>query len=78
MHTGDVRAVTDVAGDTLFARLAPLERPTGGVSTDMKTLVFENADGSWVGSTPVYGHARLWTFSDDDVRRLARRAVRLE
>ena len=77
MHTGDVREVTDRAGGTYYARLAPLERPRGGVSMDLKTLVFETAEGSWAGSTPVYGHAQLWSMSDDDLQRLARRAVTL-
>lgn len=75
MHTGDVRTVTDHAGDTYYARLGPLERPNGGVSSDMKALVFETAEGAWLGSTPVYGHARLWTLSDDDLKRFATRVV---
>ena len=75
MHTGDIRTVVDPLGDTCYARLAPLERPSGGISTDMKALVVENADGAWLGSTPVFGHVRLWTLSDADLARLARRAL---
>lgn len=75
MHTGDVRLVIDSTGGTYYARLAPLERPRGGISLDMKTLVFETAEGTWAGSTPVFGHAHLWSLSDDDLQRLATRAV---
>jgi len=75
MHTGDIRMVVDPDGDTYYARLAPLERPCGGISTDMKALVLESAEGDWIGSTPVYGHLRLWTMTDADLKRLARRAL---
>ena len=75
MHTGDIRTVVDPIGDTYYARLAPLERPRGGISKDMKTLVLENEEGGWVGSTPVYGNVRLWTLTDDDLQRLARRVI---
>jgi hypothetical protein len=75
MHTGDIRTVVDPVGDTYYARLAPLERPRGGISRDMKTLVLESAEGEWVGSTPVFAHQGLWTLSDADLQRLARRAL---
>jgi hypothetical protein len=76
MHTGDIRTVVDPMGDnTYYARLAPLERPRGGISQDMKTLVLENAEGVWVGSTPVYGNVRLWTLTEDDLQRLASRVI---
>ena len=76
MHTGDIRAVTEPSrGETYYARLAPLERPRGGISSDMKAVVFEREDGAWAGSAPVYGNARLWTLSDEDMQRLARRAL---
>ena len=75
MHTGDIRTVVDPVGDTYYARLAPLERPRGGISTDMKALVLETAEGEWIGSTPVFGHVRLWTLTDKDLERLARRAL---
>ena len=76
MHTGDIRTVADPTGDTTYyARLAPLEQPRGGISRDMKTLVLESAEGDWVGSTPVFGHLRLWSLTDSDMQRLARRAL---
>ena len=76
MYNGDVRTVVDPLGETYFARIAPLERPRGGVSSDMKAVVFETPEGRWAGSAPVYGKTHLWTLSDDDLQRLARRAVR--
>ena len=75
MHTGDIRTVVDPTGDTYYARLAPLERPRGGISRDMKTLVLESAEGEWVGSTPVFGYLRLWSLSDSELQRLAKRAL---
>lgn len=75
MHTGDVRTVRDGTGHIYYARLAPLERPRGGVSGDMKALVLENEEGAWLGSTPVYGHAALWSLTDSDLQRLASRAL---
>ena len=75
MHTGDIRTVVDPVGDTYYARLAPLERPRGGISRDMKTLVLESAEGEWIGSTPVFGHLRLWNLTDSDLQRLAKRAL---
>ena len=75
MYTGDVRTVCDRGGDTYYARLAPLERPRGGVSSDMKALVVETAEGRWVGSTPVYGNVRLWTLTDSDLQSLASRVL---
>ena len=49
------------------ARMARFKAP--------KSVVFEKEDGGWAGSAPVYGNARLWTLSDEDMQRLARRAL---
>lgn len=56
-------------GTPYRAWLAPLERPSGRVAAELNALVFETADGRWVGSTPLYRSVRLASLTGDDLRR---------
>ena len=56
-------------GTAYRACLAPLERATGRVATDLNALVFETADGRWVGSTPLYRTVRLESLTGEELRR---------
>jgi hypothetical protein len=54
-----------VAGEHYRVSISPREREGAlGVSPNLNALVFETADGRWIGSMPVYHREKLEYFRD--------------
>jgi hypothetical protein len=41
----------------------------------LKAVVFEVADGGWIGSMPVHHSTRLWSLTDADLTELLEQAI---
>ena len=62
-----------IDGHAYRVRLAPLEGP-GGVHLNLRALVFEREDGSWVGSVRVVGDTDSFWLTESELDDLLERA----
>lgn len=67
-----------VSGFDFRVRIAPRERAgTLGVDPRLNAVVFEAADGEWVGSVPVSHTTTLWSLGEQDLAELLEQAMGL-
>lgn len=79
MNDVDERAHQASDGHLYRVTLSPMERSRGGsgpgIIANVDPIVFEDADGRFVGSAPLYSSVPLWSLTADELEKKFQEAL---